>query len=89
MKNTHTITLHLGECTVAVTGRHYRGFGGSHWEPPEPESFAVSSAIVTAKSGERFDLAALPAELLSEDALELLGRAALQRIRDEAEATPF
>jgi hypothetical protein len=32
---------------IAVTGYHNRGYAGSWTEPPEPESFSISTAVIT------------------------------------------
>lgn len=83
--NLTRLTFTFDGHAIAVTGYYDRGYAGSWTEPPEPESFSISTAEIT-KQGD-------PDEPVSVDDLdeEELAAAALRawHERDEGERETY
>jgi hypothetical protein len=83
--NLTRLTFPFDGHTVSVTGYYDRGYAGSWTEPPEPESFSISTAEITEQAD--------PAEPVSIDDLdeEDLALAALRawHERDEGEREEY
>ncbi|SCU75573.1 hypothetical protein CNECB9_2370147 [Cupriavidus necator] len=45
--NLTRLTFTLDGHAISVTGYYDRGYAGNRWEPPEPESFSISTAEIT------------------------------------------